>query len=203
MVPVQPTPLLDDYRWLPYNHRRGGDGHGRPLHHRCRSHNGRERCRNDRHGYRQLKAKETWTSPACVDHGTTSTSRLRPWKVKILPFRSTVSLCCVAMSSDVHGWIHDFFYAKIEQRSCHALCLSWSRLQCVAGAFAPLPWPGQVGIGGSNGEPGTAGLCRPMSTLGCREMPTLQWSCIGSFGFAQERVSRLLHDDSEELSVIR
>jgi hypothetical protein len=149
------------------------------------------------------KPTETWTSPACVDHGTTSTSRLRHWKVKIRPFRSTVSLCCVAMSSGVHGWINDFFYAKIEQRSCHALCLSWSRLQCVAGAFAPSPWPGQVGIGGSNGEPGTAGLCRPTSTLRCREMPTLQWSCRGSFGFAQEGVSRLLHDDSEELSVIR
>jgi hypothetical protein len=50
---------------------------------------------------------------------------------------------------------------------------------------------------------GTASLCRPTSTPRCREMPTLYWSSVGSFGFAQERVSRLLHDVSEELSVIR
>jgi hypothetical protein len=149
------------------------------------------------------KPTETWTSPACVDHGTTSVSRLRPRKVKILPFRITVCLCYVAISSGVHGLIHDYFYAKIEQRSCHALCLSWSRLQCVAGAFAPSPWPGQVGIGGSKGEIGTAGLCRPSSTPRCTEMPTLQWSSVESFGFAKEGVSRLLHDVSEELSVIK
>jgi hypothetical protein len=57
MVPVYHTPFLNHHGWPPYDHRRRVDDH------RCRSHNDGGRCRNDRHGYRQLKPNRYMDTP--------------------------------------------------------------------------------------------------------------------------------------------
>jgi hypothetical protein len=196
MVPVQHTLRLDHDGWPPYDHRRGGDNHtgGRCTTTGAGATTTGRGAETTATGTGSSKPMQTCTFPACADHGTASTSRHRPRRVKILPFRSTVFLCCITISSSVvHGLIHDCFYEGIEQRSCHALCPSQSGLQCVAGAFAP-SLPARAGWDrNSRGRRGTTGLCRHTATLRCRKMPTLPQSAVRSFRVVKEGVSRLLY----------